>query len=157
MFSPNQPYFYANLVLYVDIGLVNSPFDQFVSVFTKDVGRDLPDVSNRVENDIPQLSIGEEGVFKLLHNIKVDKAAGPDESPTEFYKNVHLKLPQQLQQFSRSRWTPANCQKTGEMQMLHQCTRKAIVIHRKTTAQYPSPVYYQSDLSTSSATTCSII
>ena len=56
--------------------------DQFVSVFTKDVGRDLPDVSNQVENDIPQLSIGEEGVFKLLHNIKVDKAAGPDELPS---------------------------------------------------------------------------
>ena len=55
--------------------------DQFVLVFSKDVGQDLPDVSNRVENDIPLLSIEEEGVFKLLHNIKVDKAAGPDELP----------------------------------------------------------------------------
>ena len=52
-------------------------------MFTKDVGRDLPDVSNRVENDIPLLSIGEEGVFKLLHSIKVDKAAGPDELPNK--------------------------------------------------------------------------
>ena len=49
-----------------------------MSIITKDVGRDLPDVFYRVENDIPLQSIGEEGVFKLLHNIKVDKAAGPD-------------------------------------------------------------------------------
>ena len=50
-------------------------------MFTKDVGRDLPDVFNRVENAIPLLPIGEEAVFKLLRNIKVDKAAGPDELP----------------------------------------------------------------------------
>ena len=55
--------------------------DQFVSVFSRDKSQDLPEVSTRVENDIPLLSIGEEGVFKLLQNIKVDKAAGPDELP----------------------------------------------------------------------------
>ena len=128
-----------------------------MSVFTKDVGRDLPDVSNRAENDIPQLSIGKEGVFKLLQNIKVDKAAGPDELPNRVLQECASEITPAVTAISRSRWTPANCQKTGEMQMLHQCTRKAIVIHRRTTAQYPSPVYYQSDLSTSSATICSII
>ena len=52
-----------------------------MSVFSRDKSQDLPEVSTRVENDIPLLSIGEEGVFKLLQNIKVDKAAGPDELP----------------------------------------------------------------------------
>ena len=63
-----------------------------MSVFTKDVGRDLPDVSSRVENDIPLLSIGEEGVLKLLHNIKVDKAAGPDELPNRFLQECAYEI-----------------------------------------------------------------
>ena len=66
--------------------------EQFVSVFTKDVGRDLPDVSSRVENDIPLLSIGEEGVLKLLHNIKVDKAAGPDKLPNRFLQECAYEI-----------------------------------------------------------------
>ena len=52
-----------------------------MSVFSRDKTQDLPEVSTRVQNDIPLLSIAEEGVFKLLHDIKVDKAAGPDELP----------------------------------------------------------------------------
>ena len=50
-----------------------------MSVFSRDKSQDLSEVSTQEENDIPLLSIGEEGVFKLLHNIKVDIAAGPDE------------------------------------------------------------------------------
>ena len=62
-------------------GRVEILIDQFVSVFSRDKSQDLPEVSTRVENDIPLLSIRKEGVFKLLQNIKVDKAAGPDELP----------------------------------------------------------------------------
>ena len=54
--------------------------DQFQSVFTKATDHEPPSVSSRVEEDIPTLLIGEEGVFKLLNSIK-DKAAGPDELP----------------------------------------------------------------------------
>ena len=55
--------------------------DLFQSVFTKATDPEPPSVSSRVEEDIPTLLIGEEGVFKLLDSIKVDKAAGPDELP----------------------------------------------------------------------------
>ena len=55
--------------------------DQFLSVFTKEDDKPLPRVSRRVEEDLPPLKISEEGVLKLLRNIKVNKAAGPDELP----------------------------------------------------------------------------
>ena len=55
--------------------------DQFQSVFTKATDHEPPSFSSRVEEDIPTLLIGEEGVFKLLNSIKVDKAAGQDELP----------------------------------------------------------------------------
>ena len=55
--------------------------DQFQSVFTKATDHEPPSVSSRVEEAFPTLLIGEEGVFKLLNSIKVDKAAGPDELP----------------------------------------------------------------------------
>ena len=66
--------------------------DQFLSVFTKEDDQPLPRVSRRVEEDLPPLKISEEGVLKLLRNIKVNKAAGPDELPqTGYYKSVLLK------------------------------------------------------------------
>ena len=55
--------------------------DQFLSVFTEEDDQPLPRVSRSVEEDLPPLKISEEGVLKLLRNIKVNKAAGPDELP----------------------------------------------------------------------------
>lgn len=56
--------------------------DQFQSVFTKDSStQPTPKLSGHVTHDIPPLTIGVEGVRKLLSNIKVNKAAGPDEIP----------------------------------------------------------------------------
>ena len=56
--------------------------DQFLSVFTKDDGStNMPSVSNKVDKDIPPIVISESGVLKLLREIKVNKAAGPDELP----------------------------------------------------------------------------
>ena len=55
--------------------------NQFQSVFPKDDSQDTPEVSSRVEEDIPHLKIGEDGVTKLLRGIKINKASGPDELP----------------------------------------------------------------------------
>ena len=66
--------------------------DKIVSTFTKDGNQENPSVSTRVEDDIPPLVIEEEGMFKLLRSIKVDKAAGPDElpnSPTKMGSRNH--------------------------------------------------------------------
>ena len=56
--------------------------NHFQSVFTKDDSQDIPEVSSRVEEDITHLKIGEDGVTKLLHSIKIDKASGPDKLPS---------------------------------------------------------------------------
>ena len=55
--------------------------DQFLPVFTKDDSTSIPSISRRVEEDIPRATIGEGGVLKLHREIKVSKAAGPDEVP----------------------------------------------------------------------------
>ena len=55
--------------------------DQFQSVFTKNDKKPLPNVSRRDKENIPTLNIGEKGVRKLLQNIKINKAVGPDELP----------------------------------------------------------------------------
>ena len=56
--------------------------DQFESVFTKDdTEQQRPPLPKRVDEDLPPLTVGIDGVTKLLKNIKVDKAAGPDEIP----------------------------------------------------------------------------
>ena len=55
--------------------------NQSQSAFTKDDSQNIPEVSSRVEEDIPQLKMGEDGVTKLLRSIKINKASGPDELP----------------------------------------------------------------------------
>ena len=55
--------------------------DQFQSVFTKDDGDSIPPFPTRVNEHIPPLKITKKGVTKLLQNIKVSKAAGPDGLP----------------------------------------------------------------------------
>jgi len=55
---------------------------QFQSVFTKDdVNQQQPNLTNRVNVDLPDLVIREEGILKLLKNINIHKASGPDEIP----------------------------------------------------------------------------
>ena len=45
--------------------------NQFQLVFTKDDSQDIPEVSSRVQEDIPHLKIGEDGATKLLCSIKI--------------------------------------------------------------------------------------
>ena len=66
--------------------------DQFLSVFTKEDSRDLPEVSSRVADDIPHLTIGEDGVVKLLCNIKISKAPGPDGHPNRILQECAAEI-----------------------------------------------------------------
>ena len=65
--------------------------DQFQSVFTKKDDQPLPEVSRRDKEVIPTLNIGEDGVRKLLQNIKINKAAGPDELPNRVLQECSTK------------------------------------------------------------------
>ena len=50
-------------------------------MFTKDDGSSVPSFPTRVNGHIPSLTINKNGVTKLLQNINVSKAAGPDGLP----------------------------------------------------------------------------
>ena len=118
------------------VGRAELLVDKFQLVFTKEDNQPLPNVSRRVKEDIPTLNIGEEGVRKLLQNIKINKAAGPDEFPNQFSKNAPTKLPLPLLQFSNELLTPVSSQKTGEKLTSHPYLKKVTVIYRKTTALF---------------------
>ena len=61
--------------------------EQFKSTFTLDSdASDLPDTRKRAKRPIPPLNITTEGVEKLLQNIKVNKATGPDQIPNILMK-----------------------------------------------------------------------
>jgi hypothetical protein len=60
---------------------------QFESVFTiEDENVNLPDIPIRIEETLPILNISTGGVFKLLKNLDISKAVGPDELPTKVFQ-----------------------------------------------------------------------
>ena len=60
---------------------------QFSSVFTKeDTTQPLPDIKDNSYPSISNISVDEKGVLKLLQNLNVNKAAGPDGIPNKLLK-----------------------------------------------------------------------
>ena len=66
--------------------------EQFQSVFTPDDNSQLPDTKKRAKKPIPPLKITVDGVEKLLLNIKVNKATGPDLNPNIMLKTCANQL-----------------------------------------------------------------
>ena len=60
----------------------------FLSVFTKENILDIPTLHGPDFPDLPELSISQDGVEKLLNGIKVSKASGPDLIPCRFLKEL---------------------------------------------------------------------
>ena len=61
---------------------------QFVSVFTRDSSNIAPEIGkHRNTKTVPQLNIDRKGVLKILKNINIHKAMGPDGIP-----NILLKI-----------------------------------------------------------------
>ena len=52
---------------------------QFQSVFTTDTDKEMPDIPKEVFKEMPEITITENGVEKLLQNLNPNKACGPDE------------------------------------------------------------------------------
>ena len=66
---------------------------QFKSVFTKDdTSQQTPVLSGHVSENIHTLVIGQEGVHKLLKNLTVNKAGGPDEIPNRVIQTCASEL-----------------------------------------------------------------
>ena len=66
---------------------------QFKSVFTKeDPNEELPEISEKCYPSISNLEITVEGVEKLLRNLNVSKASGPDNIPNTILKTCSIQL-----------------------------------------------------------------
>jgi hypothetical protein len=68
-----------------DQSKANALVDQFSSVFTQEDIQNTPTLT-QVFPDMPNITFGEEGIQKLLSNIKPQKAGGPDNLPARFLK-----------------------------------------------------------------------
>ena len=66
--------------------------DQFSSVFTREDTTDIPHLHNPAYKDISVLHISQEGVEKLLRNVKASKASGPDRVPCRFLTELAPEL-----------------------------------------------------------------
>ncbi|CAC5416938.1 unnamed protein product [Mytilus coruscus] len=70
------------------ISLTNS----FARFFTKDDGSTIPDKSPSNINSMNDITVTENGVFKLLKNLDTNKTAGPDEIPTKILQITAAEL-----------------------------------------------------------------
>ena len=66
--------------------------DQFSSVFTREETTNIPHLHNPAYKDISKLHISQEGVEKLLQNVKASKASGPDRVPCRFLTELAPEL-----------------------------------------------------------------
>ena len=66
--------------------------EQFCSVFTKEDGSTIPDKGPSNINTMNDITVTENGVFKLLKNLNTNKAAGPDEIRTKILQITAAEL-----------------------------------------------------------------
>ncbi len=66
--------------------------EQFKSVFTKHDDDDMPEMEGPEYEEIDKLEINVKGVEKLLKNLKVNKAPGPDDIPARILKELAAEL-----------------------------------------------------------------
>ena len=62
--------------------------DQFTSVFTQEDTQNIPDKAVSPFPDLPEITIHPDGVKKLLGNINLHKATGPDSVPGQLLKEL---------------------------------------------------------------------
>ena len=60
--------------------------NQFCSIFTEEDLSNIPDTGRNSVPDLPSLNVTTPGVEKLLQNLKVNKASGPDNIPARVLK-----------------------------------------------------------------------
>ena len=65
---------------------------QFASVFTTEDEDNVPDKEGECHTPIPELTITQDGVLKLLQNINPHKATGPDQIPGKLLKELAVEI-----------------------------------------------------------------
>ena len=102
------------------VGRAELLVDQFQTFFTKEDNQSLPNILWRVKEDILTLNIGEEGVRKLLQNIKINNVAGPDEFPNRVLQECSNEAAPAITAIFQQSIDSGESQKTGEKLTLHQ-------------------------------------
>ncbi len=69
-----------------DLKKADIPNEQFTSVFNVETSDDTPGLENSTAPTMPDINVTCNGVNKLLNNIKVHKATGPDDIPARLLK-----------------------------------------------------------------------
>jgi hypothetical protein len=73
---------------------------QFSSVFNKDEQEDtIPDKGPSPHKDMPAISVGVERVYKILTNLQIHKATGPDNVSCRLLKETAKQIAPMLQLF----------------------------------------------------------
>ena len=73
-------------------GKANILNEQYASVFTEEDVSSLPDLGPSPFPKMPHPTVSQAGVEKLLHNLKPNKAAGPDKLSPRFLREVSEEL-----------------------------------------------------------------
>jgi hypothetical protein len=71
--------------------------EQYCSVFTKEDLSNVPDIGDGSAPDLPSITITTPGVEKLLRDLKVNKASGPDNIPARVLKECSTAIAPILQ------------------------------------------------------------
>ena len=103
----------------------------------------MPHVTKHISDPMPNITVTTNGVEKLLSDIKVNKASGPDNIPNVVLKNAPTASRQQYHYCSKSHLTQKANQKTGPMRMSRLSTKKETDTEQKTTGQCHLPLSYQ--------------
>ena len=82
------PLEYHGLTITDSLSKANAPANYFSSVYTSEDTTNVPVLEGNPFPDIPPIHIHADGVTQLLLNLKFHKAAGPDNFPSYFLKEV---------------------------------------------------------------------
>ena len=92
---------------------------------------------------MPEIHVSEEGVYKLLSDLNVNKASGQILFHPKFLKLQHSPYPDVVPSSSIDPLLLVPCPRTGVLPTLLQCSRKGKDSRLQTTDQYPSPASLQ--------------
>ena len=98
---------------------------QFVSVFTPITEDNTSAIEDRCNNSLETITVTVEGVQKLLENVNVNKAVGPDKIPNQILKECAKELaPAAMCRFQRSLDSGAYRDDWKQMQTFHRSSRR---------------------------------
>ena len=113
---------------------------QFKSVFTPD-SNPSPNQTDHIQQcpDIDQIVVSQDGVQKLLQDIKTEKATGPDSIPNLVLKECAKELSPAITCIFQASLDTGELPTTGPMLMYPRYTRKETSTQPKTTDPFPLP------------------